>query len=409
MRMLALLVFSTILPCALAQQSGNTAGTGSTTATQSSTSRTVVIFPTETQSAGQAQKNEELIFISGEVIMEDGTPPPFGAVIERECGGVVVKEAAVDPAGRFSYQIGDQNRLGRIFPDASQPIGQDPIDRVDPFVNPETQKAISDLITVPLTTKLVGCEMRAQLPGYRSTRVQWQGSPRSGIIDVGTIILYPVSRVQGATVSATNMRAPKNAKKALENARKAFKKNDFNESEKLLKSAIEIYPEYAQAWLDLGESFGKQGLNEEARNAYRRAIDIDKLFLGPYVKLAHLYANEGKWKESAETSDRALTLDPINLPEAYYLNALAYFNLNDLGAAEKSARRGLRMDLENRLPSLNIVLADVLEKKKDLEGSIAALKTYLNSWPGAPDADQIRSRIQEREHNAHAESGNARP
>jgi hypothetical protein len=403
MRGLALLIILAILPCAVAQQEN-----------QGTTRPTVILInPTPTVPTDQQKKDTrqtyELIFISGDVIMDDGTTPPAGAVIERECGGIMIRDAAVDPSGRFTYQLGDPNRFGRVSLDASQAIGQDPIDREDPFVNPVNNIAVSDLMTVPLISKLVGCELRAQLSGYRSTVIRLGGGPRTGILEVGTIVLYPLSRVRGTSVSATNMLAPKTAKKALENASKASKRKDLNEAEKFLKSAIEIYPGYAQAWLDLGQLYEERKLNEEAQNAYRKAIALDKLFVGPYIGLAKLAANEGKWEDSADVSDQVLGLDPINLPEGYYLNALANYTLNKLDLAEKRARQGLRMDLENRLPSLNIVLADILAKKNDMAGSIVALKMYLKSWPNGPEAARVRLRIQESENISKAASVNSKP
>jgi hypothetical protein len=402
MRTLALFIFLVILPCAFAQQWNQ-----GTETTIQSPAKTTITSSTNDRATSSTQPLE-LIFISGDVIMDDGMPPPFGAVIERECGGTVVKEAVIDPTGRFSFQIGDPNRLGHVFPDASQALGQDPIERDSPLLNPNIPTQIANKLTTPLFTKLVGCELKVQLSGYRSTIIRLGGAPRTGIIETGTILLYPIARVKGTIVSSMNLLAPKTAKKALENAQKASKRKDLNEAEKFIKSAIEIYPGYAQAWLDLGQLYEERKLNQEAKNAYKKAIALDKLFVGPYISLAKLAANEGKWEDAADVSDQVLALDPINLPEGYYLSALAYFTLNKLDLAEKRARQGLRMDLENRLPSLNIVLADILAKKYDMEGSIAALKIYLKSWPDGPEAARVRLRIQENENMAKAAPVNAK-
>jgi tetratricopeptide (TPR) repeat protein len=413
MKVLMLLIMSAILPYAIAQQSGNsetgTANQGTATAQPSRTTIFSVPSVTPSTSSTDSSDRPELIFISGEVSMDDGAPPPLGAVIERECGGTSIREAVVNPSGRFGFQIADKNRLNNIFPDASQTLNQDPIERDSPLTNPNIPVDIANKLTAPLFTKIMGCELKAQLAGFRSTAVRLGVVPRTGIIEVGTIVLYPVSRVKGTMVSASSLLAPKAAKKALDNAAKASKRKDIGETEKYIKSALEIYPDYAQAWLEIGRIYEERKLVADARNAYKKAIAIDKLFVSPYISLAKLEANEGNWKESTDISDQALALDPINLPEGYYLNALAYYNLNKLDLAEKSVRQGLRMDLENRIPSLNIVLADILAKKKDIAGSIAALKMYLKIWPDAPDVARIRTRIQEDEKMAKVQSVNAHP
>lgn len=55
----------------------------------------------------QAQYRRLLsLFISGTVVLEDGSPPPIGVVIERLCGASRTKEASVNPYGSFGFQIG---------------------------------------------------------------------------------------------------------------------------------------------------------------------------------------------------------------------------------------------------------------------------------------------------------------
>src|SRR5512145_322207 len=121
-----------VLPWAAAQQdnpSGNTgSGTGST---GNSTPKTPVIVPTIPQAPTRPpeyQKIPDLIFISGSVIQEDGTPPPFGTEIEVDCGDTVTREATTSSDGHYGFQIGSVNRIGRVMPDASDPFGQDPFD-----------------------------------------------------------------------------------------------------------------------------------------------------------------------------------------------------------------------------------------------------------------------------------------
>src|SRR5262245_12072417 len=56
------------------------------------------------------------IFLSGKVVLDDGTPPPTEVVIERVCNGNPRAEAYTDSKGRFSFQLG-QNQ--GVLQDAS--------------------------------------------------------------------------------------------------------------------------------------------------------------------------------------------------------------------------------------------------------------------------------------------------
>ena len=54
---------------------------------------------------------ERPIFLSGKVVMDDGTPPPESVVIERVCGGNPRPEAWTDSKGHFSFQLGQNTAM----------------------------------------------------------------------------------------------------------------------------------------------------------------------------------------------------------------------------------------------------------------------------------------------------------
>jgi tetratricopeptide (TPR) repeat protein len=110
-----------------------------------------------------------------------------------------------------------------------------------------------------------------------------------------------------------------------------------------------------------------------------------------------LELSEQNWVNSARLTDRALELDPISYPEAYLVNALAHYNLENLDAAERSARKGQRLDLFNQYPMFYLVLANVLSRRNDDPGSIEAMRQYLKIAPDNEDAPLVRSRVQEKE------------
>jgi tetratricopeptide (TPR) repeat protein len=201
-------------------------------------------------------------------------------------------------------------------------------------------------------------------------------------------------------VSVTNLRAPKSAQKAMERAQKALQKSNLAEGEKNLNMAVEIYPEYAAAWLALGRVYQKQERNEEARKAYSAAIAADDKYVNSYIGLAQLAGLERKWQEVAEITDRALALDPLDLPEGYYYNSLAYYNLNKLDIAEQSALKAQRLDGLHRYPLIHLMLANMLEKKQDSAGAIDQLQKYLKYAPRAKDAEQVQARLEELQKSA---------
>jgi tetratricopeptide (TPR) repeat protein len=334
----------------------------------------------------------QTMWFTGNVVLEDGTPPPFGATVQIVCGGSSRKAAAVDIKGNFVIKIGGDGSPTGLIPDASEAsssgifdgnsISRDSSNSNLPFAA-QTMGSSPDM-------RLVGCELFAQLPGYRSTALRLDGQLFSEQNEIGTIVVYPNERVRGATVSVASMLAPKSASKSRERALKAFKKGKLDDAGELLKAAIKDYPNYSEAWFNLGQVYQKQDHNQEARDAYAKSIELDKLFVSPYVELSWLSLAERKWQEAADLTEQAIDLDPVSFPEVYYMNAVANLQLNRLDVAEKRARQEQRLDSNHQIPQVFLVLASVLSQKHDTHGTIAQLQDYLKYAPNAKDAVAVR-------------------
>jgi tetratricopeptide (TPR) repeat protein len=333
----------------------------------------------------QLRRQASQSMISGNVVLDDGAPPPAGAVIIRDCAGRITREATVSPEGSFGFQLGGSNDL---LPDASDA-------GLPPSVN---SSGLSSFSTTPDEVMsgsllLAGCELRAQLGGYRSSSITLSSSLTMGMMSIGTIVLYPTVRIGGTMVSVTNLAAPKDAKKALERAEKAFQKKNLDEAEKYAQTALKAYPGYASAWFQLGEVYSQSHRIEEARSAFSKAIEADRKYVNPLVAMARLAASESKWQEAAALTDRALDLDPLDFPGSYYINALANYNLKEFAAAERSARKLERLDAPHRWPQVHLIMAGIFNHKKDWSSEADELKAYLKHAPQSSDQNQVLARI----------------
>jgi tetratricopeptide (TPR) repeat protein len=330
------------------------------------------------------------IFISGKVVVDDGTPPPDSVVIERVCNGQPRPEAYTDSKGRFSFQLG-QNQ--HIMADASVSSASEP--GFGPPMAGSSRggggfggsRGISE-------RDLIGCELRASLPGFRSEVVNLSGRRVMDNPDVGTIILRRLGKVEGFTFSATSALAPKDARKAYEKGLDQAKKNKPAEAQREYEKAVQLYPKYAIAWYELGVLYDKQKNAEQARKAFGEALNADAKFTKPYLQLAEISARENKWQDVADTTGRLLRLNPFD-PTAYFFNSWANLQMQKLDEAEKSAREGLKSDAENRLPRLNHLLGVILAQKQDFSGAADSMRTYLKLAPNASNADFVKKQLAE--------------
>ena len=107
------------------------------------------------------------------------------------------------------------------------------------------------------------------------------------------------------------------------------------------QKAVEVYPEYAIAWYEMGRVQVQKGDPGAARQSFHQSLSADSKFVGPYHELAKLALRDKQWQEVVDTTDAVLELNPVNFPGDWLLNGAGNFNLQHLDAAEKSARRGL--------------------------------------------------------------------
>ncbi len=315
-------------------------------------------------------ERQRRIPLSGKVVMEDGTAPLEPVRVESFCGGRTTIIAFTDSKGGFSEGSGTAQ-----FADART-------------VNSGSLR--SPAPSMPTATGS-GCVLRASLPGFRSTEMNLM-LLKDSFAPV-TLILHPAAKVEGLTISATSVTAPKDAQKAFEKATKAMRNRKWDDALGQLEKAVRSYPGYAAAWSELGNVYAEQDEPERARNAFHEAIVIDPKFLAPYFGLAELAMHERKWHEMTEYTTALLKLDPYNHPGAYAYDAMAQLNLNHLDAAETSAREGLKIDQVGEVPKNHHLLGVILMRKGDYAGAAGELRKYLEAAPQTSDGEFVKRQL----------------
>lgn len=329
------------------------------------------------------------IFLSGKVRMEDGTAPPEAVTIERVClnRGTPVPEGYTDSKGNFSFQLGQ--RLG-MMPDASINEADASMGgaRNNPFGGMAGGRA-GGFSQMDLTN----CEIRASLPGYRSTIVPLAGRRAMDNPDLGTIILKRLGDVSGFTTSATSLMAPKDAKKAMEKARNALKKNKLPEAQKELELAVTAHPKYAEAWFELGRIQMSQNNGDAAKASYQKAIEADEKFVRPYLGLAAMEAQQNRWVEVKQLSEKVIKLNRYDFPLAFLYGAVASFNLQDTETAEKLCRAGIEIDQYHSTPKMSHLLGMILASRQDYKGASEHLSAYVKFAPKAGDIETVKKQL----------------
>jgi tetratricopeptide (TPR) repeat protein len=329
--------------------------------------------------------------LSGKVVMQDGSPVPQNLTIQRVCSGIAKTVAYTDAKGHFSFRWGDGSTVIADAADAGSGFSTN--SSADGFGSSQSAGGGNPLASDPFGNRMMNCDVRANVAGYSSNNISLFNRRAAEGSDIGTIILHRIAGVEGSSISRTSMLAPKDAKKAFEHGLQSLLKNKPADAIKEFQQATELYPDYAEAWLNLGKLHSQMKSVMPARAAFEKAIAADSKLVSPYLELGMLYASQSNWKQSGDYLDQALKLDPVDFPQAWYASAVAYYNLQNYEPAEKSAREAVKLDPKHANPRAAYLLGLILAERKDYAGAATELTMYIQLAPDAPDIKQVKEQL----------------
>jgi len=136
------------------------------------------------------------------------------------------------------------------------------------------------------------------------------------------------------------------ARVGLGDARQA--KGQFDEAIEEYKKALVIEPASARVYLGMGKIYyNEKQLYHEAVTAYQQAIALDPKLLDAHLSLGELYEEKGLYEEAVARYSHVLSLEPAH-PGATYGLALAYEKVDVKKAIEQWERY---IELATNLPS----------------------------------------------------------
>ncbi len=369
---------------------GGTTGTGVGTGTPGTFPSTTTPTTTTNPNSNTTQPTmTQPIFISGRVLLEDGTPPTESVVIERICGTTPRAEGYSDSKGYFSFQLGQETG---VMQDASEGGGFGRYGGGSGI--PGGGSGMGSRMGSNPETRYMNCDLRARLAGYRSQSVSLANRRPMDNPDIGVILLHRMGANETeSTVSSVSLAAPKEAKKAYEKGQDFLKKKKFVEAAKEFQKATEIYPDYAVAWFELGRLQAGGGAPDSAFISFECARKADPKFVPPYVELAAYHMHEKKWKEVVSITDQAAKLDSFDYPELPFYNAVANYNLHNFEVSEKSARQAEHLDTRHRFPQIAFLMGMLLARRQELVPARDELRAYLKMSPDAADAPSAKAAL----------------
>ena len=212
---------------------------------------------------------------------------------------------------------------------------------------------------------------------YVDIRLRWQGNsaPKPAVVDVDLA------------------KAPTKAQQNYLDARDATAKGDLQAAVNKLLKAIEEYPEFALAHLDLGIAYMNLNKLEEADKHLSLAYDLKPGSYEPLANLGIVLNRTKKYGEAEAVIRFALKIKDDSAIMHFYLGR-ALAGQNKLDEAESEFRKALTMG-GAQMVEAHRALANLYLHRKEDEKALSELEAYLAANPKAPDASKLRETMQQ--------------
>jgi tetratricopeptide (TPR) repeat protein len=194
-----------------------------------------------------------------------------------------------------------------------------------------------------------------------------------------------------ATVSATVLSIPDRAMREYEEAQRCLGRSEPGCAAAHLRQAIEIAPQFAAAWNQLGTIAYQTQRYREAETNFQKALEVDPQAFEPLVNLGGVLLNLERPREALAYNLRAVSRRPNNALANSQLG-LTYMELKDLDRAEKYLKLAVHLDPAH-FSHPQLPLAGIYLQKGDRPAAIKALRSFLEHHPDAPEAKAVKQEL----------------
>jgi len=191
------------------------------------------------------------------------------------------------------------------------------------------------------------------------------------------------------TVSVRDLSIPRKAHDDMEKGLALlYGKSDYQGSLKPFEKAIQDYPDYYEAYAQIGVAYMKLADTANSEKAFQKSIEVShQKYQDGYLGLAELYLNGHRFAEAETLARKAVDLDS-NSWRANSQLARALVELHRASEAEPSALAAVKLKPDNA--TLYLLLANIHIQLQNDRAQLDDLNNYLKLAPTGSFAAQAR-------------------
>lgn len=194
-------------------------------------------------------------------------------------------------------------------------------------------------------------------------------------------------------VSAKQLSIPEKAVHEYEDAQKDLARNDSEAATKHLERAVELAPQFAVAWNNLGTIAYQTRKYARAEECFRESLRQDPTAYEPLVNLGGVLINLHKLDEAYDFNLHAVLTRPNDALANSQLG-MTYFGLATFDLAEKYFRKAVQLDPAH-FSHPQLFLAEIHLRRGDTRAAADDLEDFLHHHPDWPEAAKMRAKIAE--------------
>jgi tetratricopeptide (TPR) repeat protein len=227
-------------------------------------------------------------------------------------------------------------------------------------------------------------------PGYEDDREHLELDGPTFGMSVGLRRLGPGAGTPGApTVSVRELSIPEKARDAMSKGMTLlYQKGDAPGSIKQFRRAIQTYPNYYEAYAQMGSAYMRMKDADESEKALRKSIDLSQEhYPDALVMLAALLSGTKRFVDAEPLARKAVELDANSWRGQSEL-AHALLGLQRPNEGELYAEAAVKLQPDN--PFLRLLLADAHMQLRNDPALLDDFDSYLKLAPNGPYAAQVR-------------------
>ena len=200
--------------------------------------------------------------------------------------------------------------------------------------------------------------------------------------------------VKPGIVNVSLAKVPKPALEQFKKALEAKDKGDTKQAIERLNEAVGFYPQFAEAYSELGALYLKSGEIDKAEAALQKTLQFNANNFNAQFNYGIVLLNQRKMLEAEKQLERVVLADEkVATPHMYLGIALVGLNYPDY--AEKEFLKAVNLKDDEKVAQAHKYLGGIYWKRANFKQAVSELEKYVELVPKASDAEKVRATIKQ--------------